>query len=213
MIDAVDHRHGQSPVRNQGPRDACVGFAVSAAHEWMAPGSRARSPEDALWAAHQIGGRADVESTTIEFALRGLALHRHAEELAWPYGNPPWPAPRPAAASRQEAQLTPPQWREIGNPSFEAIDAELISGAAVLLSVRVVRSAWTTGAALVDAPPGRVARAGHAVLAVGTVRNAVSDRIIFKNSWGPDWGDEGYGLLTRQYLDAYLRRAFVVASP
>jgi len=43
---------------------------------------------------------------------------------------------------------------------------------------------------------------GHAVCAVGYNNE---DRLIkFKNSWGSDWGQQGYGYLTYAYIKNYL---------
>ena len=39
---------------------------------------------------------------------------------------------------------------------------------------------------------------GHAVLAVGY--DHAQRRIIFRNSWGPEWGDNGYGYLPYAFL-------------
>lgn len=183
---------------------------MSAAHEWMALDITARSPEDVMWAGHQTGGSASDEATSIEFALRGLAIHRHASEIAWPYGGPPWPAARPAAALRAEEQCSLPQWREIASPSFAAIRDPLSGGVAVLLSVRVVKQAWRQPDGVVDCAAGLPARAGHAVLAVGAIEDGQGERIIIKNSWGVLWGAAGYGFMTSRYLSAYLKRAYIL---
>jgi C1A family cysteine protease len=208
VIRTLDFRSAQTAVRDQGERQACVGFAVSAAHEWMGS-SETRSPEDALWAAHQIGGPPGVEATQLVWALQGLAVHSHASETSWPFGNPPWPANRPAAAGNASEQRTLPPWSEIAR-TFAAAQDELSAGLAVLLSLWFVTGAWDGRTGVIDAPPGRVTRTGHAVLAVGTANLAGVDTIIVKNSWGPGWGAAGYGQVTRDYLESYLKRAFVL---
>jgi C1A family cysteine protease len=209
---AVDHRHAQSAVRDQAERRACVGFAVSAAHEWVNPRDDLASPEDALWAAHQEGGPPDREDTSIKLALVGLSDHGHADEAAWPFGNPAWPASRPASAQDAERQRTLRAWRQIKNPEFDSLAGELTSGHAVLLSLHVVLDAWRDTSGLVDIVPGAPVIGGHAVLAVG-VDEAEDGRIIFKNSWGTTWGDAGYGYLTNRYLAQHLKRAFVLEAP
>jgi len=168
-----------------------------------------RSPEDALWAAHQMGGRPDVEATQLLHALQGLSKHAHATERAWPYGSPPWPAARPAAATEAAERRPLPLWAEIAR-SFAAVEQELASELAVLLSMRFVVGAWDAASGAIDAPPGEVARTGHAVLAVGTAREAGLESVIVKNSWGDQWGVAGYGFVSRRYLESYLKRAFVL---
>ena len=39
---------------------------------------------------------------------------------------------------------------------------------------------------------------GHAILAVGY--DIASGRILFRNSWGTSWGNEGYGTIPIEYL-------------
>src|SRR5205814_3080081 len=108
----ADHRSLQTPVRNQGNRPTCVGFAVSAAHEWMAADVVVLSPEDAIWAAHQEGGPQAREDTSVRLALAGLHRLEHAYESAWPYGAPAWPASRTVDAQKAECRAALPEWRE-----------------------------------------------------------------------------------------------------
>lgn len=209
----VDHRPDQTPIRNQGNRDTCVGFAVSAAHEWMASADGSLSPEDAMWAGHSQGGRAGVEATSIHRALSGLAVHRHAREEAWPYGTPPWPASRPVTAADPAQQRDLPLWRELIPPDYSAVAGALDAELAVLLSLRVVYEAWHREGGQIDADSSEVWREGHAVLAVGVVDGDPTEPIIIKNSWGLNWGDAGYGFLTKRYFENFIKRAFVLERP
>ncbi len=212
MTALSDHRSGQSPVRDQGPRGACVGFAVAAGHEWMRP-TAIRSVEDVLWVAHRTGGDPHKEGTSVQLALQGLDEHQHAEESAWPYGSPPFPAQRPPAAGDPTRQAPLPAWRRLPDRDLDTVATEVARGAAVVLTLDVVPGAWPkTG--VVDAPPGRKARGRHAVLAVGTTldptRADPEAQTLIKNSWGAGWGLAGYGLVTARYLSTYGRVAHVL---
>jgi hypothetical protein len=196
-------------VRDQGDRPTCVAFAVSAAHEWMEAAGQLRSPEDALWAAHQEGGPPGREDTSVALAMAGLARLDHADEPAWPYGNPRWPADRPATAQLDGSRRALPPWRQLAN-DWDELAREVDDGNAVVLTLAFVPMAWRVTE--VDAPPTAKTRTNHAVLAVG-VRGADGDAnqaLIIKNSWGPDWGDEGYGFVSRRYIEAFLVRAHVL---
>ena len=204
----IDHRHRQTPVRNQGDRPTCVGFAVSAALEWMEGDSLVRSPEDAIWAGHQEGGPTHLEETSVSLALSGLTRLRHAQESAWPYGTPSWPAPRPSKARLSKYQTTLPLWRK--NPgSWDAVRRALANENAVVLTLRFVASAWLSSGPEVDAPPGRKCPTNHAVLVVGIAETSdrLAESVIVKNSWGVGWGLAGYGFVSRRYLEHYVVRA------
>jgi hypothetical protein len=164
-----------------------------------------------MWAAHREGGPPRREATLIPLALAGLRTHRHALEAAWPYGSPPWPSARPPGASVVSMQRDLPAWRELHPATLATVEAELQAGLAVLLSLRAVHAAWKCADGLVDAPAGKVAREGHAVLAVGVSDSPSGEPLtIIKNSWSTRWGNDGYGFITERYLNAYLKGAFVL---
>lgn len=206
-----DFRADQSPVGDQGDRPTCVAFAVGGAHEWLAADGELRSAEDAMWAAHQIGTVPGREEISVRWALEGLSAHEHASEQAWPYGTPQWPAGRPAAALGCANRRALPAWLRLQPLSFTAIREQLAAGNAVLVSLRVVPAAWRRPDATIDAEPGRKAPGNHAVLAVGATKPGEDpERAIVKNSWGPQWGRDGYGYLTRRYLESYGVRMHVL---
>lgn len=210
----IDHRPSQTPVRNQGERPTCAGFAVSAAHEWAAADDEIRSSEHAIWAGHQINSVPGREETTIAWSLDGLRLHRHASEAAWPYGAPPWTAgPPPAALDHANTRELPPS-RRLTPPWFDAVRDALRAGDPVILTIGVIQPIWQAPGEMIDAEPGRKTQGTHAVLAVAiTEPDEQPDRVLIKNSWGPRWADGGYGPLSRRYLDHYTITAHRLEKP
>lgn len=209
----VDFRPEQSPVRNQGARGSCVAFAVSAAHDWIAP-ITARSPEDALWAAHQMGGNPRLEPTRVQFALEGLTRHGHASEAAWPYGSPAFPADRPAIQSTLSLANLPP-WRQVPTTTtFADVCAQLATGVAFILTLEHNQRAWVEAhqSGVVDAAPGSKTVGRHAVLAVGASSEGAEAHLVIKNSWGDDWADGGYACLSQRYFEHYLADLHAMGS-
>ena len=207
----IDLRSDQGPVRDQGDRPTCVAFAVSAGHEYLAGDGAQRSTEDAMWAGHQVGTAPGREDISVRWALDGLTAHEHASEQAWPYGNPRWPSGRPASALEPTNRRGMPSWRRLQQPSFSALREQLANGHAVLVSVRFVPAAWRRADATIDSEPGRKAPENHAVLAVGASEEGEHpEHAIIKNSWGTRWGRDGYGFMSRRYIESYGLRLHVL---
>lgn len=201
----IDLEAEQTAVRQQGDRPTCVAFAVSGAHEWMGHDDEQRSPEDAMWAAHQaMPPQLMGEETSVRYALEGLEVHEHATEAAWPYGSPIWREGRPEAALNGANRAACPEWHRLGDATIPTIRGELMSERAVVLTVGVVRAVWLEGGGVIDAPAGGKTPGNHAVLVVGASEAGEQAQALkVKNSWGPRWGRSGYGLISERYLDAY----------
>ena len=199
----IDLEEAQSPVANQGDRGTCTGFAVAASHDWMGGEEKLRSAEDVIWAARQmLAGHSDAVS--VQAALDGLGINEHASAPAWPYGIPHWSSGRPAAALESANRRALPRWRRLTASSLELIREELAGGNAVVLTVGVVRKAWQEPGAMIDAPPGEKVPGNHAVLVVGSSEEGERvEALKVKNSWGPNWGNGGYALLSRSYVETY----------
>lgn len=161
-----------------------------------------------MWAAHQVAEVPGREETTVSWALEGLARHDHATETAWPYGTPRWSAGRPPATLDVGNRRRLPSWRDLGRASFHEVSDELDAGRPIILTVAVVPAAWYHDDVLIDAEPTQKTPGNHAVLAVGALDGP--ERLIVKNSWGDDWGEHGYGYLTRRYYDHYALRAHLL---
>ena len=199
----IDLEEDQSAVADQGDRETCAGFAIASGHDWMGDEAELRSAEDVIWAARQMRpGHGDAVS--VQAALDGLEANEHASEPAWPYGIPHWSSGRPAAALESANRRAFPRWRRLATAGFELIRDELVEGNAVVLTAGVVLNAWQEPGVLIDAPPGEKVPGNHAVLVVGASEKGERvEALKVKNSWGSNWGNRGYALLSRGYVDAY----------
>ena len=65
------------------------------------------------------------------------------------------------------------------------------------------------GDAIVQVPPPNAVEDGHSIALVGYVDGAQKDggTFIFRNSWGPKWGNHGYGSMSVAYARAYANDA------
>ena len=145
--------------------------------------------------------------------MTGLHQHGHAIEAAWPYGMPPWPAPRPLDALEATNGRPLPAWHQLASATVPGITAELELGNPVILTVLFVKSAWEQARSdgRVDSPPSHKTRGRHAILVVGVLtQDGAEGDLVIKNSWGPAWGDHGYGFVSAGYLNAYALGAYAL---
>jgi len=202
---ACDFRTVQTEVRTQGERSTCAVFAVTAAHEWMAGNRPDLSEEDALYSAKRIEA-SPGDATWVSSALRGIEGEGQALSEDWRYGKPHHTKGRPVAATNPTRRRRCGPIGEDGATSVADLAGLLVSGRAVILTVRFVPATWAAARAggWIDDPIPPMS-GGHAVLAVGCLRARASrpDAVVFKNSWSDSWGEQGYGFMTNRYLKAH----------
>lgn len=203
----VDLRASLPPVRDQGPRGTCAAFAVTAAHEFLRGETampRDLAEEVLYWRCKQADGEAEPGTT---FASASVAIStggQPAEEL-WPYDplrddrtaayTPPVGAVDPAACFR--AVLEPIE------PALDAIKRSLQQGQVLVLGLWLTDAFYNVINGEIR-PPSEHDQLldGHAVLVVGFREREVGEgAFVVRNSWGPAWGEGGYGYLPYSHLN------------
>ena len=192
----VDLRAQLAPVGDQGRRGTCVAFAVTAIHEHdrSADGD---DPEDLaeevlFWGAKQLDGdtRAGTRFSSADGALRRWG--QPAEEL-WPYddGRDHRAADyQPPAAAIEVANCYLSALRPVA-VNRSAIEAELVAGRPVVIGIPVWDGLRRAHHQPLPPPdPGDVYPTRHAVVVAGFDRSR--NAVLIRNSWGPDWGDDGH---------------------
>jgi C1A family cysteine protease len=199
----VDYSGEMGPVRNQGSEGSVVGFAVAAAVEYQIfKTTKARvviSPRYIYNLTRAQEGTAKMDAgAQIKDALRLIAKSGAVEESVWPYvagefaADPP-DAVKDAKHYRIKRSRTLTSLDEM-KQALQA-DGPIVIGFTVYQSMMggdVVKTGVIPMPATGDSVIG-----GHAVCAVGYD----DDRQVLKlrNSWGPEWGDQGYGYLPYAY--------------
>ncbi len=198
----VDHQKRLPPVRDQGDRPTCLVFAATCGHEDKRQQEILiveRLSEEALyWACKQID--ADEEGgTTYESASVALERWGQPPEESWPYdatleGDGRSPLPKGMAAGegwfrRSIAEIS---------TDLEQVKALLAAGGLVLLGLELMDSFLRPDAGYIPAPSSDdTSLGGHAVVAVGY--DDGPECLIVRNSWGTEWGIDGYGYLPYSY--------------
>lgn len=201
-----DYTVQMTKVRDQGQEGACVGFATAVGvREFQEKKEHNRyivlSPRFLYEEARKIDGFPDDEAgTSCLAAMKVLKEKGVCEEEFWPYSVEHPGRPKPGVEENAK------QYRIKGYAkldSLETMKRSLIVNGPFLIGVPVynnwrTQAVWETGK--VPMPPENESPVGgHALCVVGYDDD--TQLFKFKNSWGPDWGDEGYGYLPYQYMN------------
>jgi C1A family cysteine protease len=216
----VDYRPYMSPVKNQGNLGSCVGFAVTALKEFhenveyateQAEGSD-YTREEALydlseqwtyWNAKKIDPWGpSVEGTSIRYAMKVLQKIGCPPEKAWEYTDNKIDIGKPESWAHLIAR-----WNTIDSywrlQTVEQIIDALRTVGPVVLGVGCYEEIFNPDSdGFVSYPKQpQYCYGGHAILACGYDYN--KERVLFKNSWGTNWGVDGYGWFGLDYLKSF----------
>jgi len=216
LPERVNHTSGMSPVKDQGQLGSCVSFAVAAMKEWqekreheeeLAKGKRGRkkvynySEAWIYWNAKKIDPWPNEEGTSIRYAMKVLQKIGVPTEKGWPYkdvgdiGEPKKWAKLVARWALIDSYLRIDTLTEL---RLALIDGPVPIGIPCFYEIFFVDE---SGLVPYPADPDTV-YGGHAVCAVGYDND--KQLIKFKNSWGKNWGDNGYGYLPYKYISDFL---------
>jgi C1A family cysteine protease len=201
----VDLRDELSHVVDQLELESCVANAAAGAYELLEKRATKRVRRiSRLFVyynarANENDAKHD-DGATIRAAVRALRIHGACAETTWPYVERRV-LDRPDAHAYEEARKF-----RISEALRVAIDLDAMrscvaAGLPFLFGVKLYESFEAGGdhghVPLPD-PPHDKSAGGHTMLAVGYDDGAKT--FIVRNSWGPDWGEEGYCFLPYDYV-------------
>lgn len=202
IIVSVDLRASFGPARNQGARPTCLAFAASDAHAAARDGWAPLSCEYVFYRAQRRVGRPPNTGALLSSMLDALREDGQPEESGWPYL---------AATPPDAVSWAPP--REVGKlfgrngaiavHSIDQVIRELDQGRPVIVLTMLSRAFYQRNPqGIVDPAPDERPEPNrrHAIIAVGYGGVDGQRAILIRNSWGPSWGDAGYGWLTERFL-------------
>jgi C1A family cysteine protease len=224
----ADLRSKLSPVDDQGRIGSCTAFAVVSLAEFRA---RARGNTEELSPGfiflmnlHADGNLGRATGASISTGVQNLAQYGTCPESLHPYLSPTeqtnqesitaYVSELPSQTAMKAAvPHRIPGAKPVGD--IVALKTAVAAGTPVIFGIDVYKGFMgatpkTTG--VIPLPDGGEERlGGHAIVAVGY--DDAKRQITFRNSWGPGWGDGGYGYLPYDYFRSGLARdAWAVAK-
>ncbi len=207
------------PPRAQGNRDVCSLFAVTGLvnfeYAHSQPASHTRLSEEFLiWAAQKATGKTGDQAMFYE-AVCGLNRLGICADRLMPYANTVDAHRKPSAQAVADAHKLSERWNvvwikrwNLTNPltdqQIHEIKQALANHHPVACGMRWPKH--EKGHQLLKVLPANEVEDGHSILLTGYVEDPHQNgggKFLFRNSWGPDWGDHGYGEMSFAYSRAY----------
>ncbi|HUU28682.1 MAG TPA: choice-of-anchor D domain-containing protein [archaeon] len=229
LPESFDNSPGLPPVLSQGEQDCCVAWAVGYYCKTYQEGQE--RGWDLTVASHQFSpaflynhnNDGEDNGSSASEVMKFLSEQGCATLEDMPYDvddYTTWPEPSIYKTALQYRALS---YSKIYNEEVNLNDTDienmkqlLAGGEIFVLSVPVYPGFHDLNSTdyIYNAPAeGESEEGSHAVAVVGydnTIGGSGALKIV--NSWGDDWGDEGFAWLTYDFIKNYCERAFVMAD-
>ena len=179
--------------------------------------NRERSTEFLIWAAKKATGKDHNQAMFYE-AVCGLNRFGICREALMPEVGPGHtrrpPSPAALADAKEESNRWKVHWikrwdlkRPLDDVQMRAIKDALAHGHPVACGLRWPKT--LKGYELIQVPPPNAVEDGHSIALVGYIEDSQnkSNVFLFRNSWGPKWGKNGYGSMSYAYTRTYANDA------
>jgi hypothetical protein len=232
LPDAVDHRMDgtEGPIADQGQVGACTAFSLASA---MDNGIRRQNKSDTMspmqiWSHYGFPVIKDAGDENVNKPIAtwdawpydersACEIDRSGEGDCGPYFPPVIPGTAgldPQMKARVRDTDSKGHWRvteydEIASDP-DAIAAMLASGADVWFTMNV-GTTWLNpvGDSIADWSEGQI-DGGHAVLFAGYRHKNGQRQFLVHNSWGKDWGDQGFAYVSESMVKQFIKHAYKV---
>jgi C1A family cysteine protease len=205
----VDLRKQMSPVEQQGETNSCVANAVAGAYEYLMLQHKGENYDVSRLFIYYNARYMDEEAEKITddgsficYAIDGLREYGACSEETWKFDEEMVDEEPSEEAYTEASQFLVEEVENIPL-DLNAWKSALAEGNPIIFGISTFQSFDShRKPGLVPTPTTKEAtreeHGGHAMLCVG-----YSDKdevFIVRNSWGEDWGDEGYCYISYKYM-------------
>ena len=207
LPDAVDLSSKCPSVYDQGQLGSCTANAIAGAMEFeqMKQNLTVYPPSRLFIYFHERkaeGTIAKDAGAQIRDGIKVVASIGAPPEVLWPYDIQKFTEPPLASAYSAASLDRSVSYYRLDPQNLDHLKTSLAAGYPFVVGIQVYPSfaeAEFTG--IIPMPsPSEKSEGGHAILFVGY--DDKSKLLKFRNSWGPNWGQAGYGMLPYDYFKA-----------
>lgn len=207
----VDLAPDCTSIKNQGNIGACTAFSGVGSMEFLQKKYNAAKEDDIfserfLYYATRVNTElqpaTEDSGAYLRDVIKTVAKYGICKELTFPYTDD-YSTPPPKNAYDEAVKFQALCYGRFDGTTdskatiLQAMKSNLEKGFPILIGFTCYETLYNTGSdGMVPLPGGQVI-GGHAVLLVGY--DEAKQAFKFKNSWGADWGVNGYGYLPYQY--------------
>jgi hypothetical protein len=214
---------GLTPLQ-QGPRNDCSLFAITALTELevarSSPGGGVPlSQEFLVWAAHAASGTKAGDQAMFYEAVHGLNVYGICNSTLMPYARSRDSGRKPSPEALADANARSGCWKVhwikrwdiksgLSSVALTQVKRALAQGHAVACGLRWPKR--LDGGEILRVPPAQDVFDGHSIAFTGYRDDAEKPgggMLLFRNSFGPQWGAHGYGRMSYAYAEEYANDA------
>lgn len=196
----TDLRSRFGSARDQQLRPTCIAFATSDAHAAANGRWAPLSVEHLYYQAVRRSGKDPKTGVGLAETREALHLDGQPDEFGWPYLDT---LPTDLATWRPPAGLNQFYRRtsNLATATFESAVKATNAGTPSILVMSISDAFYIpTSDHVVDSTEPVDKTRNHAVVISGTGSREAVGYLLVRNSWGDDWGDQGYGWLSERYV-------------
>ncbi|MCE7699050.1 MAG: C1 family peptidase [Methanobacterium paludis] len=210
LPDKVDLRDKCSPVEDQGDIGSCTANALAGILEyWEKNNVQSYIDASRLFTyyvtRHEIEGQSGDTGATIRDTMKSLNQFGTCTEKTLPYITSKFDE-KPSTKCFKEAEGFE-SVTYVSLKNLTAVQKSLAAGIPVIFGTTLYSNICDESGNIGQGPyiplPGKKDQVigGHAIVAVGFFKDANGKLwLIFRNSWGTSWGENGYGYIDAEYF-------------
>lgn len=217
-VENVDLSNTFAPIRNQGKQGSCASFAVSSVIESLRGDKKRYSPAFLYWSAREETSSTDSDSGASLYAvIKGATKKGICLEDSMPYSAENYTLAPTEAATKEALDCTIIEAKTV-NPKLRDIKSALSDGYPVIIAAKIFDSFSDTRSGFIRHPSRQEISAdthtkGHGNHAMVVCGFSDKERIlIVRNSWGTEFGVNGYCYIPYSYAQQYFLQACIITK-